>query len=79
MSSSGKVIMDSALRAAAHVRSSTLPKEVSKSASSMLSSAASGTKHVLPDLPYDYNALERKIIFSCFGSFDSFVVSSSRF
>jgi len=58
MSSSGKVIVNSALRAAAHVRSSTLPKELSKSATSMLSSAASGTNHVLPDLSYDYNALE---------------------
>lgn len=55
---SGKLIIDSALRAAAHVRSSTLPKEVSKTATAMLSSAPSGGKHTLPDLPYDYNAME---------------------
>mmetsp|Transcript_6250 Transcript_6250/g.7923 ORF Transcript_6250/g.7923 Transcript_6250/m.7923 type:complete len:241 (-) Transcript_6250:212-934(-) len=53
-----KLIVDSALRAAAHVRSSTLPKEVSKIAAAMLSSAPSGGKHTLPDLPYDYNAIE---------------------
>jgi len=55
---SGKLIIDSALRAATHVRSSTLPKSVSKAAAAMLSSAPSGGKHALPDLPYDYNALE---------------------
>lgn len=55
---SGKLIIDSALRAAAHVRSSQLPKDVSKAAAAMLSSAPSGGKHTLPDLPYDYNAIE---------------------
>lgn len=55
---SGKLIIDSALRAATHVRSSHLPKEVSKVAAAMLSSAPSGGKHALPDLPYDYNAIE---------------------
>jgi len=55
---SSKIIIDSALRAAAHVRSSKLPKEVSKMASAMLSSAPSGGKHTLPDLPYGYNAME---------------------
>ena len=58
--SSLKGIVNPALRAAAHVRSSNLPKELSKSAAALLSSAPSGGKHVLPDLPYDYNALERK-------------------
>ena len=57
--SSIKTIVNPALRAAAHVRSSNLPKELSKSAAALLSSAPSGGKHVLPDLPYDYNALER--------------------
>ncbi len=57
---SGKLIIDSALRAAAHVRSSQLPNDVSKAAAAMLSSAPSGGKHTLPDLPYDYNAIERK-------------------
>lgn len=60
--SSFKAIVNPALRAAAHVRSSNLPKELSKSAAALLSSAPSGGKHVLPDLPYDYNALERKEI-----------------
>lgn len=55
---SSKFIIDSALRAAAHVRSSALPKEISKLASATLSSAPSGGKHTLPDLTYDYNALE---------------------
>lgn len=55
---SGKLIIDSSLRAATHLRSSTLPKELSKAAAAMLSSAPSGGKHTLPDLPYDYNALE---------------------
>ena len=55
---SSKLLIDSALRAAANVRSSTMPKEVSKMAAAMLSSAPSGGKHTLPDLPYDYNALE---------------------
>lgn len=59
---SGKLIIDSALRAATHVRSATLPKEVSKMATAMLSSAPSGGKHTLPDLPYDYNAIEREFI-----------------
>lgn len=54
----GKLIIDSALRAAAHVRSSQLPQDVSKAAVAMLSSAPSGGKHTLPDLPYDYNAIE---------------------
>lgn len=56
--SPNRLIIDSALRAAANVRSSTLPKEVSKMATAMLSSAPSGGKHTLPDLPYDYNAIE---------------------
>jgi len=62
MSSSGKLIIDSALRAAAHVRSSRLPKDVSKVAAAMLSSAPSGGAHTLPDLSYDYNAIERELL-----------------
>jgi len=54
---SGKVIIDSALRAAVHLRSSKLPSEVAKSSAALLSSL-SGSKHTLPDLSYDYNALE---------------------
>jgi hypothetical protein len=59
MSGSSKLIVDSALRAAAHLRSSKVPTEVAKS-SAALFSAYGGAKHTLPDLPYDYNALERK-------------------
>ena len=55
---SSKIIIDSALRAAANVRSSTMPKEITKKAVAMLSSAPSGGKHTLPDLSYDYNAIE---------------------
>ena len=58
---SGKLIVDSTLRAAAHVRSSRLPKEVSMKAAAMLSSAPSGGAHTLPDLSYDYNAIEREL------------------
>jgi hypothetical protein len=57
---SGKIVIDSALRAAANLRSSNLPKDVSKVAAAMLSSAPSGGKHELPDLSYDYAAIERK-------------------
>ena len=56
--SSSKLLLSPALRAAAHVSSSKLPKELIKSSAAFLSSAPSGGKHTLPDLPYDYNALE---------------------
>ena len=55
--SGSKLIVDSALRAAAHLRSSKMPSHVAKSGAAFLSS--SGGKHTLPDLPYDYGALER--------------------
>lgn len=55
---SAKQIISPALRAAVHVRSSKLNAEVAKSASAYLSSAPSGGKHSLPDLAYDYAALE---------------------
>ena len=45
-------------RSIMHLRSCELPKELSKMASSLLSSTPEGGKHVLPDLTYDYNALE---------------------
>jgi Fe-Mn family superoxide dismutase len=54
---SGKIILNSGLRAAVNLGSSKLPTEVAKSSAALLSSV-SGTKHTLPDLPYDYNALE---------------------
>lgn len=57
---SAKQIITPALRAAVHVRSSKLNAEVSKSSAAYLSSAPLGGKHVLPDLPYDYAALERE-------------------
>jgi Fe-Mn family superoxide dismutase len=57
---SGKLIIDSALRAAVNLQSSNLPSSVAKSSAALLSSL-SGTKHTLPDLAYDYNALEPAI------------------
>ena len=57
MSATSKLI-NPALRAAANLRSSTLPKDVSKAAAAYLSAAPVGGAHTLPDLPYDYNALE---------------------
>lgn len=55
--SGGKIIFDKALRSAVNLSSSKLPSEVAKSSAALLSSL-SGTKFVLPDLTYDYNALE---------------------
>jgi len=57
---SGKIIADAALRAAVNVRSSTIPSEIAKTSSALLSSMAS-TPAKLPDLAYDYNALEPHI------------------
>ena len=54
-----KLVIDSALRAAVNLQSSKLPSEVAKSSAALLSSLA-GNKATLPDLAYDYNALERK-------------------
>ena len=54
-----KLIIDSALRAAVNLQSSKLPTEVAKTSAALLSSlAGSGKPAVLPDLPYDYSALE---------------------
>eukprot|EP00571_Detonula_confervacea_P014095 CAMPEP_0172309720 /NCGR_PEP_ID=MMETSP1058-20130122/10510_1 /TAXON_ID=83371 /ORGANISM="Detonula confervacea, Strain CCMP 353" /LENGTH=240 /DNA_ID=CAMNT_0013022395 /DNA_START=91 /DNA_END=813 /DNA_ORIENTATION=+ len=58
---SAKLIISPALRAAVHVRSSKLTTQLSKSCAAYLSSAPSGGKHALPDLPYDYAALEPSI------------------
>lgn len=58
-----KLIVDSALKAAAHLRSSKIPSEVAKS-SAALFSAYGGAAPSLPDLKYDYGALERKSIVS---------------
>lgn len=55
-----KFIVDTALRASANLQSSKLPTELAKS-STALFSALSGVKATLPDLPYDYNALEPAI------------------
>jgi len=53
-----KIIVNSALKAAYNLRSELIPKHASKLSTALLSSAPSGGKHILPDLPYDYNALE---------------------
>uniref|UniRef100_A0A7S1CWY5 Superoxide dismutase n=1 Tax=Cyclophora tenuis TaxID=216820 RepID=A0A7S1CWY5_CYCTE len=57
-SSTGSKLLNSAIRAAVHVNSAKLPTELAKSSAAYLSSAPSGGTHTLPDLPYDYNALE---------------------
>jgi hypothetical protein len=59
--SGSKFIVDSALRTAVHLRSSTLPSELIKS-SQVLFSAIGAKKQTLPDLPYDYDALARKFL-----------------
>lgn len=59
MTIGSKKILDTALRAAVNVRSATLPPEITKT-SAALFSAYGGAQHTLPDLPYDYDALERK-------------------
>ena len=56
-----KLIVDSAFKAAVHLRSSKIPKELAKS-SAALFSAYGGAAQSLPDLKYDYGALERKSI-----------------
>ncbi|CAB9529180.1 Superoxide dismutase [Mn], mitochondrial (Fragment) [Seminavis robusta] len=57
-----KLIVDKALRAATHLGSSKLSSELlAKSSTAWLSSAAAGGVAKLPDLPYDYNALEPAI------------------
>jgi hypothetical protein len=52
------LIVGSALRAAANLRSSTIPTQLANS-SAALFSAYGGAAQTLPDLPYDYGALER--------------------
>lgn len=75
MSTGSNLIAKCALRAVANVNSSKLPKELAKSSAAFLSSAPSGGKHTLPDLAYDYNALERKFLvsFSMFSRKDSYL------
>lgn len=46
------------LRAALNLQSSKIPEQLAKSSAAFLSSAPSGGKHTLPDLSYDYAALE---------------------
>lgn len=58
---SAKQIITPALRAAANLHSSKLTPELAKSAAAYLSSAPAGGKHTLPDLSYDYAALEPAI------------------
>jgi Fe-Mn family superoxide dismutase len=55
-----KLIIDSAVRAAANLRSSKLPTEIVKT-STALFSAHGGAKQSLPDLSYDFGALEPAI------------------
>jgi len=57
MSPSASKLMNAA---SVHLRSSKIPSQLAKS-SSALFSAYGGTPQTLPDLPYDYNALEPAI------------------
>ena len=57
---SSKKILDPLIRISTHVRSSTLSHELKTSACALLSSTPTSGKHTLPNLPYDYNALERE-------------------
>ncbi|GAX24421.1 superoxide dismutase, Fe-Mn family [Fistulifera solaris] len=54
--SASKLIVDKALRASISLGSSKIPSELAKSSAAFLSSGS--TKATLPDLPYDYDALE---------------------
>ena len=54
------------LRAAVNLRSSSIPTDLAKTSTALLSAAPSGGKHTLPDLPYDYAALERKFFTNYF-------------
>jgi len=55
------ILLEPLTRISTHVRSSTLPHELKTSACALLSSTPTGGKHTLPNLPYDYNALEPTI------------------
>ena len=55
-----KVILEKAIRSAVNLSSSKLPQEVAKSSTALLS-GLSDTSFVLPDLAYDYDALEPAI------------------
>lgn len=57
----GKLIIDSALRAAVNLQSSKLPTAVAKNSAALLSSLSGGIPATLPDLAYDYSALEPAI------------------
>lgn len=61
MSGSSKIILNKALRAAVNLPSSKLPSEVAKSSTKLFSNLSEGIEFVLPDLAYDYNALEPAI------------------
>jgi hypothetical protein len=54
-----KVLFDKALRAAINMNSGKIPSDLAKS-SAALFSAYGGAAATLPDLSYDYGALERK-------------------
>lgn len=58
---SSKLILDSAIRSAVNLQSSKIPSSVARSSAAWLSSVSAGGAATLPDLPYDYNALEPAI------------------
>jgi len=53
-----KVITNPSLRSAVNLRSSIFPEEVSSHASALLSSLSVDGTHKLPDLKYDYDAIQ---------------------
>jgi len=59
--SNKKLFLDPLTRISTHIRSSTLSHELKTSACALLSSTPTSGKHTLPNLPYDYNALEPTI------------------
>ena len=68
MNTTSKIInkvLAPSLQAAVHLRSSNIKTDLAKSSAALLSSAPSGGKHTLPDLPYDYATLERTYIIFC--------------
>jgi len=60
-STTGKKLITPALKAVVNLNSAKIPTEILKSSVALLSSAPAGGKHTLPDLKYDYGALEPSI------------------
>jgi hypothetical protein len=59
-----KALFDKTIRAAVNLHSGKIPLDLAKS-SAALFSAYGGAKATLPDLSYDYDALERTFLVLC--------------